>query len=125
MQIYNDTYLNAIGYDSWNATQYAINATTEGLPMFPFSQALGNFNRPTKEFERLIRQGMVVMDRNPVVRWCFNNVELKMDWNENTKPTKSQPDKKIDPIIAMIQALGTYLSKQNHSDGEVLVVSPN
>ena len=125
LQIYNDTYLNAIGYDSWNATQYAINATTEGLPMFPFSQALGNFNRPTKEFERLIRQGMVVMDRNPVVRWCFNNVELKIDWNENTKPTKSQPDKKIDPIIAMIQALGTYLSKQNHSDGEVLVVSPN
>ncbi len=124
LQLYNDTYLLGIGYDSWNATQWAINATSEGLPLFPYSQAIGNFNKPTKTFEMLLRQGKVVIDYNPAVRWCFNNVELKYDWNDNCKPVKSGGDqsKKIDPIIAMLQALGTYLNQVSGgvSDGQVL-----
>ena len=125
LKIYNDTYLLAIGYDSWNATQWAINATAEGLPLYPYSQAVGNFNKPTKTFEMLLRQGKIVMDYNPIVRWCFNNVELKYDWNDNCKPVKcgGEQSKKIDPVISMLQALGTYLNKQNGiSDGEVLSV---
>lgn len=128
LDIYNKTYLLAIGYDSWNATQWAINATSEGLPLYPYSQAVGNFNRPTKYFEMLIREGKVVIDYNPCVRWCFNNVELKFDYNDNCKPVKSggNQDRKIDPIIAMVQALGTYLNKVNpSSDGEVLSVTNN
>jgi phage terminase large subunit-like protein len=129
MDVYNKTYLLAIGYDSWNATQWAINATSEGLPLYPYSQAIGNFNKPTKAFEMLIRQGKVVMDFNPCVRWCFNNVELKYDYNDNCKPVKSggNQDRKIDPVIAMVQALGTYLNKTGEgiSDGEVLSVENN
>lgn len=125
IKIYNNTYLLAIGYDSWNATQWAINATAEGLPLYPYSQAIGNFNKPTKYFEMLLRQGKIVMDFNPIVRWAFNNVELKFDWNDNCKPVKcgGEQSKKIDPVISMLQALGTYLNKQNGiSDGEVLNV---
>ena len=124
--MYNKTYLLGIGYDSWNATQWAINATAEGLPLYPYSQAIGNFNRPTKTFEMLLRQGKVIIDYNPAVRWCFNNVELKYDWNDNCKPVKAggEQSKKIDPVIAMLQALGTYLNKVSGgvSDGEVYSV---
>ena len=125
LKLYNETYLLGVGYDSWNATQWATNATAEGLPLYPYSQAIGNFNKPTKTFEILIRQGKVVMEYNPAVRWCFNNVELKFDYNDNCKPIKANNDqnRKIDPIIAMLQALGTYLNKINTlSDGEVLSV---
>lgn len=126
LKLYNDTYLLAIGYDSWNSTQWAINATSEGLPLYPYSQAIGNFNKPTKTFEMLLRQGKIVIDYNPAVRWCFNNVELKYDWNDNCKPVKAggEQSKKIDPVIAMLQALGTYLNKVSGgiSDGEVLSV---
>lgn len=123
---YNKYYLRKVAYDSWNSTQWAINATTEGLPLCPFSQALGNFNRPTKAFEMLIKQGKVVIANNPAVRWCFNNVEIKADHNDNQKPTKAagDPNRKIDPIIAMIQALGGYLDtyKNGIGDGEILSV---
>jgi phage terminase large subunit-like protein len=126
IELYNKTYLLGIGYDSWNATQWAINATAEGLPLYPYSQAIGNFNRPTKTFEMLLRQGKVIIDYNPAVRWCFNNVELKYDWNDNCKPVKAggEQSKKIDPVIAMLQALGTYLNKVSGgvSDGEVYSV---
>ena len=129
LEVYDKTYVLAVGYDSWNATQWAINATSEGLPLYPYSQAIGNFNRPTKTFEMLLRQGSVVMDYNPCVRWSFNNVELKWDYNSNCKPSKNGEDKskKIDPIIAMLQALGTYLNKtsKGQSDGEVLSVNTN
>ena len=123
-RIYDHTYLKSVAYDSWNATQWAINATNEGLPLEPYSQALGNFNKPTKYFEMLVRQGKIVIDYNPAVRWSFNNVELKIDWNENCKPVKASGDlnRKIDPVIAMLQALGAYLSNTKFSDGDVLVV---
>jgi phage terminase large subunit-like protein len=126
LNIYNEEYVIAIGYDTWNSTQWAINATAEGLPLFPYSQALGNFNKPTKTFEMLVRSNRCIIDMNPAVRWCFNNCELKYDWNSNCKPVKAGGDnnKKIDPVISMLQSLGTYLNKQNGgiSDGEVLSV---
>lgn len=121
----NDTnYIVNVAYDKWNATQWAINATSEGLPLSPYSQALGNFNGPTKTLERLIRTGQVIIDNNPIVRWAFSNVSLKIDHHENAKPTKANDEKskKIDPVISMIQSLGGYLSNPRYSDGQVLTV---
>ena len=126
-QLYEETYMINVAYDSWNATQWAMNATNEGLPLTPYSQAVGNFNKPTKYLELLLRQNKVVIDANPVVRWSFGNVSLKFDANDNVKPAKANNDKsrKIDPVISMIQALGGYLDKYNGSgsDGEAIAVT--
>ncbi len=124
LDIYSKTYMVSLSYDSWNATQWAINATNEGLPLEPFSQSIGNFNRPTKAFELLVKQGKVVIDYSPITRWCFQNVSLKFDFNANCKPAKANNDNnsKIDVVIAMLQALGGYQTKNNHGDGMVLAV---
>ena len=60
--------------------------------MVEFSQSLANFNIPTKEFERLLREGKVIIDANVVVRWCFGNCQLKIDYNDNCKPVKAEDD---------------------------------
>lgn len=99
-----------VGYDKWNATQWAINTQDQGLPLEEYSQSIGNFNRPTKELERIILSGKAVIDNNEITRWCFRNVEIKQDWNDNSKPVKSSRMKKIDGVIAMIQSLGIYLT---------------
>lgn len=104
--------IEKIAYDSYNATQFAINATEQNLPLEPFSQALWNFNRPTKEFERLLKQGNVVIDNNEITRWCFNNVVLKYDHNDNCKPVKEQDMNKIDGVIAIVEALGVSLKPE-------------
>ena len=98
-----------IGYDSWNATQFVINCTEKGLPMEPYSQSIGNFNKPTKEMERLLLSGVAVIDNNIINRHCFRNVVMARDKNGNTKPSKQYEEKKIDGVIAMIEALGVYL----------------
>lgn len=102
--------IRRIYYDRYNAVSWVTQCTEIGLPMAEYSQALGNFNRPTKEFERLVRSGGVVIDNNPITRWMFSNVALKTDHNGNSKPDKGLGRaKKIDGVIAMLEALGGYL----------------
>ena len=109
-------YILKIGYDAWNSTQFVINATNRGLPMEPVSQSIGNFNRPTKELERIIMSGNAVIDNNPINRFCFKNVTMKFDSSGNAKPNKENNDKKIDGVIADIEALGVYLLTPQYSN---------
>lgn len=102
-----------IGYDQWNSTQFTINATQNRLPMYPYSQSLGNFNKPTKEFERLLKSGKVVIDKNPLTNYCFQNSTLKIDWNGNAKPVKGgSKSQKIDATISMLECLGIMLENK-------------
>lgn len=109
--------LTNIAYDSWNSSQFVISCTEQGLPMKPFAQNLGSFNRPTKEFERLLANGKIHLEYNPIVNWCFSNATLKIDKvNNNAKPIKSGAQKsgnqpgKIDAVITILESLGIYLN---------------
>ena len=113
--------IRSIGYDKYNATQWAIHATELGLPLEEYSQSLGNFNKPTREMERLILSGKAIIDTNEINRWCFKNVTLKSDHNGNVKPNKGAKAKKIDGAIAMIQALGMYLLTPKYSN-DILII---
>ena len=119
----------SVGYDKWNATQWAIDCTSLGMPLEEYGQTLGNFNRPTRELERLIllashqvkngSEPALVIDANAITLFCFRNVELKSDWNGNVKPNKSVDKKKIDGVIACIEALGVLLLNPHYA-GELL-----
>lgn len=113
--------IQSVGYDKYNATQWAIDATEQGLPLEEYSQALANFNKPTKEIERLILSGRVTIDNNEITRYCFRNVALKSDHNGNVKPNKAVDKKKIDGTIAMIQALGCYLEVPHYSNNITII----
>lgn len=113
--------IRAVGYDKYNATQWAIDATEKGLPLEEYSQSLGNFNKPTRELERLILSGKAVIDNNEINRFCFRNVTLKSDHNGNVKPNKQVDKKKIDGTIAMIQALGCYLDVPKFNN-EIIII---
>ena len=105
-----------IYYDPWNSVQWAIDMTNRGFLLTPFSQTVGNFNRGTKEFERQVKSGNVVIDKNPITRYCFANATLRVDYNSNCKPQKSgSENNKIDGVISMVQALGGYLTNPQYT----------
>lgn len=107
-----------VGYDNWNSTQWAIDATDKGLPLEPYSQTIGNFNRPTRELQRLILSGGCVIDDNEITRWMYRNVVLKYDHNGNCKPDKGLGrQQKIDGVVSQIQAIGTYMVNPRHTEG--------
>lgn len=111
LEINKYVHVIKVMYDSWNATQFTEIATQQRVKMEPFSQSLGNFNRPTKEFERLLRLGKIKIDDNEAVRWCFSNCTLKVDNNDNAKPVKAgTKQQKIDPVISMLQSLGGMIT---------------
>lgn len=115
IELNNSIPIQQIAYDQWNASQFVINCIEQGLPMKPYAQNLGSFNRPTREFERLLALGKVHINDNPVVRWCFSNSTLKHDKiNDNVKPIKSAAGEgvdlsKIDAVITILESLGIML----------------
>ena len=108
---YNKFDIQGIFYDAWNSTQLVNDLINEGLPMVAFSQSIGHFSRPTKEYERLVLSERVKIDDNPINRFCHDNVELKVDLNGNCKPMGDHNAKKIDGVIAQLTALGGYLDQ--------------
>jgi len=108
LKIDQQNEIKCIFYDKYNATSWSIQCTEQGLNLEPFSQQIGNFNNCTKEFERLILSGKVILDDNPITRYCLRNVEIKQDMHQNVKPMKSSEKKKIDGVISMLQALAVH-----------------
>ena len=98
-----------VAYDKYNATQWALEMQDEGYNLIEFSQSLSSFNRPTKELERLIMSNQTVIDDNRMTKYCFKNVVLKYDYNNNCKPDKSRNTNKIDGTISMCQCIGGML----------------
>ena len=119
MKLNQNIQIAQICYDQWNATQMAIQATENGLPLQPYSMSIGSLNRPTKELARLIMSGKVVIYDNPIDRFCFENVVIKRDYNDNERPTKETYNNKIDGVLAMIMSLGGYLTSE-HYDNSIL-----
>ncbi len=115
LQIAERYTIAGVFYDSYNATQWAIDCTNQGLPLTPLSQALWSFNRGTKEFTRLVKMSTCRIDNNILTRFSFDNAELKFDHNENCKPVKKGFAKggsgKIDGCISMLSCLCGYLQE--------------
>ena len=100
-----------VGYDKWNSTALVTNAEYKGLPMEPFYQSCGNYNRPLKEMYRLFVSDKIRIDNNEAVRWCFDNVTIHEDNHENKMPKKKgKRFQKIDAVVSMLMSFGLMLN---------------
>lgn len=102
--------ITTIAYDPWNASSIAPKLVDRGVNIQPFTQTIGNYAMPTKEFERIVGLGIVDHYDNPVARWMLSNVVIREDVNGNRRPDKAKSSEKIDGIVAAIMALGQSMS---------------
>lgn len=70
-----------------------------------FPQNMAGMSPATKELEKLVVSGMLNHGGNPVFGWAASNVALQHGTGEQVKPIKSGQAQKIDPIVALIEAL--------------------
>lgn len=68
-------------------------------------QSMAGMSAGMGELERLFRAHEIEHAHNPLGRWTFGNVVVAMDGNENIKPMKSKSIDRIDPIVALINAM--------------------
>lgn len=107
-QLARDYWLVDIGFDPWNATQFAQELREQdGLQTELFTQSVANFNEPCRELESLIRSGKLRHGNNPVLNWMASNVMVKTDPSGNIRPAKPEHDSpaKIDGLVASIMAV--------------------
>jgi phage terminase large subunit-like protein len=84
--------------------------------MDEYPQGIMNMSPPSKEFQKMVMSGNFEHLNDPVLRWMMGNVVIYSDINENIKPDKKRSRNKIDGIVALIIAIGTYLTAMYGGD---------
>lgn len=97
------------------ADPYKLNYLRQWLPTEPdakfieIKQNIAGMSPAMQELERLFRAGEIEHERNPMGRWCFGNVIVAADGNENIKPMKNKSIDRIDPIDALVDAMAAAI----------------
>ncbi|WKW47280.1 terminase large subunit [Myroides sp. JBRI-B21084] len=118
-QNYNQLNITRIEADKWNCESMAQNLTKKGLNITYFGQDIGNISFPTKQFEKLVYEGKIKHDGNPVLKWMLAGCVIVRDPNDNIKVHKGKSNtggRRIDGIVAAIMALGGSLSPDEPTD---------
>lgn len=113
---YHELNIKRIEFDKWNSTSTVTNLMDKGIEVSYFSQAISNMSFPTKQFERMIYEGVIRYQYNPVLEWMLSGCIIIQDANENIKVHKGKSNnsnKRVDGIIAAIMALGGSLSMKD------------
>lgn len=97
--------IREVGFDSWNATQLALNLQGDGFTMVEIRQGFKSMTEPMKECMGLVLSKKLEHYGNPVLTWCFGNVMAKVDPAGNIMPDKAQSAEKIDGAVATFMAL--------------------
>ena len=97
--------IKEIAFDRWGAAKLRVDLEGMGFTMVQFGQGFSSMSAPSKEMERLMAEGQLAHDGNPVLRWMADNVVVQTDAAGNIKPDKKKSSEKIDGIVATIMAL--------------------
>ncbi len=118
---YYELNTKVIEFDKWNASQVMNTLMEKGFEVAEFSQAISNISFPTKQFEKLVYDGKILHDGNPILKWMLTGCQLYRDPNDNIKVHKGRSHsgpKRVDGIIATIMALGGSLTEEKPSESK-------
>lgn len=104
--------LQVVGYDPWNATKWAIDLESEGVPVMEVRQGFKTMSPACKELERLIIGRKLRHNNNPVLTWAMDNLVVAQDPAGNIKPAKDKSTERIDPAVAVIIAISAMLQSE-------------
>ena len=105
-----------IAFDPFNATQLAGELQQDGFEMVSFRQSIANFNEPMTAVEKLAKEGRLRHGGHPVLRWTIGNVYAVRNGLDQVMPSRKKSADKIDPAVALIQALARAMLRDGPSD---------
>ena len=93
--------------------------------MVEFGQGFLSMAAPTAELLRMVKAGQLQHGGNPIFRWAASNLSVETDAAGNMKPDKEHSVEKIDPIVALCNALGVAMRqpKEIKDDMTVMVLA--
>jgi phage terminase large subunit-like protein len=115
----------SIAYDTWNATQIAVQLQSSGIPMFEFIQGVRSYNAPMKELLAMLLAGQIDHGSNEVLSWNAHNLHItKPDRNENFMPSKKHSIGRIDGMSGLIMAIGRSMAADDNRNMDGALSTP-
>ncbi len=101
--------VESIGMDRLFQGLAVANALNDaGMKVFPVAQTFAGLGPLWREFERLLLAGRVHHAGHPILHWAIQQLELITDSAGNRKPTRDNPNIKIDPVMAALFAIDRH-----------------
>lgn len=97
------------GSDPWNSRMLTQRLMRGGMEIVEIPQNMKHMSPAMKMIEQLMKSGRLTHEVNPLARWCWGNVNIAMDGNENIKPMKNKSTDRIDLTVALINAMATAM----------------
>lgn len=95
-----------IAIDRWDSTHLQTDLMGDGFEVIKFGQGFASMKSPCHTLETMVLSGQLRHGDNPVARWAANNVAVDIDPAGCQKPTKARSSGRIDPIVALLMAIG-------------------
>lgn len=105
--------IQTLGTDPWNSRMLTQHLMKDGMDIVEIAQNMKFMSPAMKTIERLMKSGHMTHEKNPVARWCWGNVVIATDGNENIKPMKNKSKERIDLTVALINAMATAMLFEN------------
>jgi phage terminase large subunit-like protein len=109
-------YVKELAFDDWGSGKIIQDLQNLGFEdtgdkyhadrkLVKMRQGYRTMSGPSKDLEKLIRQGWISHNGHPVLKWMCSNVVISLDPAENIKPNKKESTERIDGIVALVMAL--------------------
>lgn len=95
----------SIGYDEWNAQQFATSMKNSGFKMEVVRQGYKTLSSSMKNLGYDFHSNLINYNADPVMKWCLCNCQIKMDEAGNIKPVHPKDrQKRNDGVSSMLDA---------------------
>lgn len=101
--------IQALGTDQWNSRMLSQRLMRGGVETIEIPQTMEYLSPAMKLIEQLMKRGLMTHAVNPLARWCWGNVVVAVDGNENIKPMKNKSKERIDLVVALIISMATAM----------------
>ncbi len=103
--------IKCVAYDPWGMWDLKNKFGKYEDKLMEYQQNIRFMSVPTKDLEARVLRHELNLLGNPVIRWMFRNVVIYTDPNANIKLDKARSRNKIDGVVALVDAIGGFLTK--------------
>lgn len=111
--------IQTLGTDPWNSRMLTQRLMREGIEVIEIAQNMAQMSPAMKMVETLMKKGKMTHEITPLARWCWGNVRVAVDGNDNIKPMKNKSIGRIDLTVALINAMATAMLYEEIDNGSV------
>ena len=106
--------VKCVAFDPWGMWDLKNRFGKYESRLMEYQQSIRFMSVPTKDLEARVLRHELNFLGNPVIRWMFRNVVIYRDPNANIKLDKARSRNKIDGVVALVDAIGGFLTKASN-----------